>query len=325
MHICRESDEQCYKDLLSEAEKWLCVEKEIGYSCMFAGCSFRNSKHKRYINHLKNIHIGKTNLLCNYKRQCKQRFNCISALESHVKSLHLKVQPVMSSSEAAVKPSVKSNIVTGVPCKCSMSSCGERQFASVKDLKQHYNSVIHKNERRMCMFQGCSQIFEPSYQSRRHFRTKHSDSSILKPEFILVNSRIRTCDDQPLIDNPGKEDLMKESYNSLADNYASDTGIENENVSPEVDDTFDFLKMFADLLNRLCYIYMIPQTTIQVITDEFLALSIHALISRKQEVQRLLMDENIGKDVIGKVLIVLDKDRYIDAQESLNSAYSETF
>ena len=30
VHICRESDEQCYKDLLSEAEKWLCVEKEIG-------------------------------------------------------------------------------------------------------------------------------------------------------------------------------------------------------------------------------------------------------------------------------------------------------
>ena len=64
VHICREIDEQCYKDLLSEAEKWLCVEKEIGYSCMFAGCSFKNSKHKRYINHLKNIHIGKTNLLC---------------------------------------------------------------------------------------------------------------------------------------------------------------------------------------------------------------------------------------------------------------------
>ena len=33
------------------------------------------------------------------------------------------------------------------------------------------------------------------------------------------------------------------------------------------------------------------------------------------------MDENIGKDVIGKVLIVLDKDRYINAQESLNSTY----
>ena len=93
---------------------------------MFADCSFRNQKHKSYVNCLTNIHIGKTNLLCKNKRQYKQRFNCMSALESHVKYMHLKVHPGISSSETSVKTSVKTNIVTGVPCKHSMASCGER-------------------------------------------------------------------------------------------------------------------------------------------------------------------------------------------------------
>ena len=78
---------------------------------MFADCSFRNQKHKSYVNCLTNIHIGKTNLLCKNKRQYKQRFNCISALESHLKSMHLKVHPGISSCEASVKTSVKTNVV----------------------------------------------------------------------------------------------------------------------------------------------------------------------------------------------------------------------
>ena len=44
MYICRESDEQCYENLLSATEKWLCVEKEIGYACMFYSVSFTEER-----------------------------------------------------------------------------------------------------------------------------------------------------------------------------------------------------------------------------------------------------------------------------------------
>ena len=38
------SDEQCYEDLLSKTEKWLCVEKQIGYTCMFYSVSFTEER-----------------------------------------------------------------------------------------------------------------------------------------------------------------------------------------------------------------------------------------------------------------------------------------
>ena len=230
-HICRESSDQQYQDLLHETENWLCVKKETGYSCMFAGCNFKNKLHSRYVNHLKNTHFGKQNLLCNFKRKCKRRFNSVSALEEHIQSQHLNDQPVAQSDGHIKEASVR--VETGVPCKCCLTSCGERQFASIKELKLHYNSLTHKEERRPCFFEGCDVVFNPSYQSRRHFRTKHAHSSTLKPEFTLLNSRIVTCENESLMNNPGIENQADALENSQSESSFAEDTFENESFSKE--------------------------------------------------------------------------------------------
>ena len=306
VHICRESTDQRYHDLLHETENWHCVKKETGYTCMFAGCNFKNKLHSRYVNHLKNTHFVKQNLLCNFKRKCKRRFNSVSALEEHIHSQHLNDQHVAQSEGHINEASVRVNVETGVPCKCCLSSCGERQFASIKELKLHYNSLTHKQERRPCFFEGCDVVFNPSYQSRRHFRTKHAHSSTLKPEFTLLNSRIVTCENESLMNNPGRENQADAlEYSQSGSRFAEDT-FENERFSKE-DTSFDFLKAFGDFFSRLCYVHMIPQTTIQIITDEFLDLAKKSHTSRMKAIKSKLEEEFMCSKGISEVLSILKK------------------
>lgn len=326
-----------YQELLEETDGWLGLKKLAGYSCSITGCSFRGERHRDYLRHLKNNHFICQSLSCNFGKTCKQRFSSIEELEIHVQRNHLSKKKGVTQEESG------SNVTSGldfprqlknreltlsVPCRCILGNCGNQSFPNVKLLMHHYNSSIHKNDRRPCIFKGCRKIFDPGYVSRSHFYNQHRQEGqrLLKVEFTLQDNYIVHDNTMNLVHDPGLS--VKEWANTDVHCVQDDDLQLHEEASDlyncndnEGDLSDDFMKSYADFLNRMANVKMIPQTTLQLITKEFLELSILAQKCRITSVSNILNERQLSHEVVTEVIKVLEKDIVIEAIRSLDSPY----
>ena len=342
IHLLREASDdkhQFYQDLLDETNFQLRRKKEKGYTCTYTGCSYITSQHRYYITHLKNTHFLKMDYLCNFARKCKQRFSSIKLLEEHCSHVHSK-KLVSTGNLDEDGEDTRSVDVAGAsdgsgaghdlelstPCKCPLPSCGQQQFPNITKLRKHYSSSVHSEEVRPCPFLGCEKIFPRDYRTRQHFSRMHSKTSqmILKPEFVINVPRISVDNTMNFVENPGREieddnDLMEiDDNNEDFDDDTEDLGSEGMDQESSY---FMFLKAYADFLNRLAFVQMVPQSTIQIITQEYHSLCSIALKNRKDAIAKRLKFEKVPDSIIPKVLAELDNDDCLKAQEELDTNY----
>ena len=317
-HILRDEnhmDERRYLDMLEEVQRFLKMKKNKGYSCSFIGCIFKCNQHRDYLEHLKRIHFLGDRFLCNYSMCCKQRFSSLSSLESHVSSIHLRKKEG-DGQETLTK---NTNVNVSTLCKCNLMSCGKRSFGSVDDLMRHLNSKDHNDERRMCIFEGCDQEFPAGYVSRHHFNRNHKklNKMKLKPQFLIADPSISLRNvPYEMNANPGLEAL--EEQNNIEE--SGEDIVEEETSSFEAGDSkLEFLKKFADFLNKLNFGKMVPQTTIDYLLEEFTLLFSKAKDLQKQSVKKSLISSEVPESVILKIMTVMDHDKIFEAIRKLDS------
>ena len=89
---------------------------DAGYLCCIMGCRFSCDKHRMYIRHLRKNHSSLKNVLCNFKKECKQNFSSLESLIQHIRESH-------STTQASVAvPSTSSASLINIPCKCDLCS-----------------------------------------------------------------------------------------------------------------------------------------------------------------------------------------------------------
>ena len=317
-HITRESDEAHYVEMLKEVEGWLNQKVQKGFNCTFTGCLYKTNQHRYYLNHLNQIHFLSERFLCNFSQSsrsrnfCKQVFSSYSSLEDHVNAVHCK------KTNGGEKQSRKTDI--SLLCKCNLMSCGERSFGNLNDLLRHYNSKEHCEERRVCIFENCDQKFVPGYKSRQHFDLKHKKTSKmkLKPEFLITDTPISLANPQYARSNNPSLEIFPEIDDIINDEEDVD---EEEAYYETEDPEKSFFKVFADFLNRLSYVKMVPQSTIDFILEEFILLFSKAKELQKSSVKLKLNQENISESTIDQVMAVMDQDKIFEAICQFNSNF----
>ena len=83
----------------------------------------------------------------------------------------------------------------------------------------------------------------------------------------------------------------------------------------------NFQMVLCDLYNRMTTIFMIPQSTVQVIIDSFLAISVKASELRQCTLRRKLKCEDLLDSKIDQIVEVLNDDPFTVAQENLSTQY----
>ena len=321
-HILREevNEREKYERLLRETNLWLTQPKITGYPCVKTGCPFHGEQHRDYVQHLSQKHFLDATFKCNFKRECGERFSSIDELTNHVKAQHQGVGIVQDAS--LLVTSSRSPVISQ-PCKCAVNEFCSQIFPTVKKLLQHINSA-HDLETKVCCFQGCDKIMGPQYSTRHHFYKEHTKKQMLelKPEFLIETSNnISGLQDQQFEAEGGadNEDVDVEMVHEEDNLHAEETDhieIEDENNKIE-----DIMRMFSIFFSELCYMRMLAQTTIQLIVENFLEMTIKSRDLQKERVKRVLCKAEVPSNVIGQVMAILEDDVSIKAQENLNSEY----
>ena len=102
---------------------------------------------------------------------------------------------------------------------------------------------------------------------------------------------------------------------------------EDERDSEEVDDASrasekeNFLKVLCDFYNKLSHTYMIPHSTVQFISSQFLKISVKAMEEKRNEMAARLKSENINENLRDILLRDFETDNFIEAQECLTTQY----
>ena len=329
-HIIREDNSSYYKELLKEHEQVLNLMRPLGFQCCFTGCHYECQRHFQYIIHLQNSHFLDKNLLCNfsnYRKQntikCQQRFNSIEALVAHVSEVHqLKENCDSNEGNASAVHSEQRISNIGIICRCNMESCGKKTFPNLKLLMKHINSLQHLNETRTCIFDGCSTTFKPSMPGRNHFNLQHTKKNLLKlkAEHIVLNSNIVADNTIEHVANPGLEHPQEESNdddeNIGTEEIPLDENIENIDIDCERE---NFLKLFADFLNRLANVKMIAQSSVDTIVEGFLKISLKSKHLQKLKLQELFRRTTPSDDIQSEIFKIIDDDDMINAQRLLSS------
>ena len=315
-----DKDKDSYESLLIATRRQLHFgAMEKGYGCCFAGCRFIGEKHYSYVRHVKQCHPNVKDVLCNFKKQCLQRFVSVESLINHLKSSH-SAQTSASSS--------KSNLTSQVVCKCNRLICNGRQFDNTQLLMTHWN-CYHNQEIRDCIFLDCSITFDERSTSRHHFRTQHKlkNKMSLKPRHLLMMD----VPDIPVV-NPvvTSSEIATETTSDhnleefVDDHYGADQISELETLEATAGDAEGFYRLYyADFLNRMETFKHVPVSTIQEISDEYLSNTKKCLERRE-----MVLRESLGKipglqqsDIEKVVMDVIESDPFLDAQMSLNTDY----
>ena len=288
-------------------------QRRSGYLCCFSGCKFHGPKHRDYLKHLKKVHyINQDLLLCNFAKKCKEKFANIDLLTEHVVSVH---------STSTKEQDMVVDVSGAQPCRCPLVSCGQRKFSSMKDLLRHFNGQTHLLESRSCLFENCQYVVQPNSNARNHIFVQHKKANkmILKSECLLDDPELRTDGIQVM--EPG--DLMDVDPNPhLVDESMDQTECCDEVEDQNADDDFlGFTKVLADMLNRLSYHNFIPQTTIDIIIQNYLSLSNKAMEMRKLRMLKIMKEKSIPSDVIPDLMATLEYDESYEAHKLLSTTF----
>ena len=314
-----------YQSLLQETQKLLNLPTQRGYSCTYIGCFFNKPKHSDYVKHLEAHHFIDTSFLCNYRKECLARFSSIRELKSHISSVHKQQSNTDQGSSSSTRSDVSSTMSStkqlsiAQPCRCNLSSCGNKLFPNIKKLMTHYNQD-HNLEKRHCIFEGCDKFFPPQFASRNHFGQFHTKvkKTKLKNEF-LINPQ-QTGEDVLHNDNSHEALEVMDVEHEYEDNIDED--MEEEDIDEDTyEEEVNITKMVANFYNNLAYQKMIPQSTIQMIIQEFICLLKKSQEMKMKKISKMLSDENLAQNIISKVQNICENDEIISAHHKLDSSW----
>ena len=322
------TNREYYASLLQSSLERLNLKsrREQGYRCFLSGCFFSGRRHREYINHLVKAHSNREKFTCNFKMECKRIFRSVDDLEDHVKTHHCN--------QAASQVLAIGYSAMFISCKCTLISCGQKQFESIRELVAHINND-HKMQPRECIFRDCPQIFKAGSVSRNHFLLKHlkCNQVTLKNNHIVQNRSGKEytnngfCDVTMDSHVTNDQNLNIEAVTLSTDDRDLDF---NEEYVMEIDveedcenDELLFKMDFCDFLNRLVNEKYLPMSTVNSIAREYLSLAIKAQKRIKRVLQSSLernasFDLNMTDTIIHDVL---DEDPFVKAQEELLTEY----
>ena len=322
-HILKEDDSDYYQRLLKETRDLLNIPKERGYRCSLVGCTFSALGHRNYIRHLSEVHQTMHKFTCNFKNACRINVSTIELLVEHLRHNHSVVRNRRESILPTHIDAVQIN------CRCNLLSYGEQQFSSVALLMRHINN-FHAKEPRSCIFEDCDSKFSENSISRHHFRNKHvnlgktklKNKHLMNPELGL--SVQDACDDHNK--NPGEENLEYDEVNEELYEAEDFVFIENSNLdqtgSEEIGE--NFLKAYANFINKLGHFKFIPLKTVQSISSEFLEQSLKSMRLREIKLRASLRNANLQENDINAIVEdVLMNDDMLNAQKELNTTYKQ--
>ena len=235
---------------------------QTGYSCCLAGCLYRTGRHRYYLRHLKQSHANASNVSCQFGLQCGRAFSSVDLLFDHFEQVHQKTCRTVPGAPAPAE----------VPCKCSVIKCSGREFTNTRNLMLHLRKD-HVGETIKCIFVDCEKQLDNSESLRKHFYVKHIKLNHLNLKDVhKVHPKAIIHDDEDLCTNTCDElaiDVDMEEHITIDEELEEYGG---ETMDEAVDENLDkyFMMSFCDFLNRLSNFQFVPQSTIQIIANEYL-------------------------------------------------------
>ena len=332
-NISKESggDDVCLDNLKKETEKMLTFYKQkvdsAKYKCCLVGCMFHCNRHRSYVRHLKRSHSRESNLVCHYSHTCVATFSTLELLHQHVQDVH--AAPSMRSQVLAGQPGQQ--VLAALCCRCPHTKCLGYEFGNTRLLMLHMiNEHSKKGDVVTCIFENCFKHFNTSGGLRSHFKRKHVSMGLiqLKPE-NMINQRNFQMTDVP---DKDMEDIGDDFVEIDPHDYDAEESDIEENVAEEIntsqtavegseDDQEIFLMAYCDFLNRLSNFHFIPQSTIQMIAEEYIKNYMKSNESKEEIIRKSLIEiPGISEADIKKVLNnIKDQDKFLEAQNLLNT------
>ena len=315
-NILEEDQNIYFQRLLEETERFCNLKKTQGYSCCLTGCLYRTYGHRQYIKHLQKVHFNHTRLVCKYMNKCMREFTSMQLMIQHIKQSH---------SSAPVPPIVvECTESVAVACKCDMISCGGKKFNSVKHLMTHINTD-HMKDHRVCIFEECEQKFANNAESRHHFSKRHIklNKTKLKSRHLVnpeQNSDIGVSGLQLDSEEIQYPDMYTEEDLSLLECSIDSDSDAAEDVNNCEDK--NFLKAYADFLNRMCYEKHVSLTTMNLIASDFSYQLKKSTEMTERKLRTSLTNLNLPPTVTDKIVAdTFGDNELLKAQQELNTGY----
>ena len=310
-----------YEEILRNSEGHL---KEIeskksdrSYSCQVSGCPFKNNTYREFLRHLRKYHSGLNQLRCNFQKVCPRIFANIEQLENHYKSAHTR------ESRNFIENSPRLLARTAeIRCQCSFAGCRGKEFHNIAGLTNHIN-VVHKKDRRLCIFAGCKRNFKPNVDSRHHFRDHcNKGNSDLKEKNLL---KVGGVDESSLThqNNAGDLDVFEE----VEEVEEAQNDLENDGYDSEEEDSFEqalehALFSYAQFLNEIGNVDCIPSKTVTKISSQYYKLAKMSQTFREKYLLKMMKRKFPGIDFKELEAVhrdLIDRDPFMKAQELLGS------
>ena len=315
--------------LRKETEKLLLYHNErvlrTNYKCSLVGCLYECRRHREYLRHIQRVHSQESYIKCQYGLKCKSVFSTLQLLKDHISHSHLSRQ----TSDNQLSPCS----MLDTRCKCSISKCGGAQFSSLKVLMLHLQNYHVKNGDIVhCIFENCSSRYDNAASLRNHFFKKHN-----KPQLRNLKSNNKVCDDSSiratvdedddLIDIPTVSSEVVEPTMQADESHIDYAGEdllshESEEEQDNIDDVF--MMAYCDFMNRLLNFQFIPQSSIQLISEEYLKNYLKSNESKAMILRSSLLKNipSISESDIEKIVKeVGESDAFLHSQQRLDSGY----
>ena len=310
-----------------EAEEFLKFHNEKlaseNFKCTLAGCLFECNRHREYVRHLQRVHPRESNLCCQFGLACRKAFSNLELLKDHISKAH------QNKSSTLAEPSPAGAV--DVPCRCSIAKCGGAQFSNLKTLMLHLRNYHAKAEEMVsCIFEDCSSKYDKATTLRNHFNKVH----IKAGKFNLKKANTVLSQEVSIMQVDQSQDLNDAFLDDGVEAQDQFLGVEVDAEEERDEDMEDdaepevigevFMMAYCDFLNRLTNYQFIPQSSVQLISEEYLKNYLKA-----NEVKTSVLRSSLLKNVPGisevdiiKVLEdVAENDAFLKAQRSLDSEY----
>ena len=335
-YISRESghDNLYLGTLQKDTEKILAFYKQKAgtekFKCCLVGCMFQCSRHRNYVRHLQRSHSRECNLVCQYSRTCVATFSTLELLHQHVQDVHAASRQ-KNPEVLAVQPGHGQQVLADICCKCPHSKCLGYEFANTRLLMLHMrNEHSKKGDMVTCIFENCFKQYNNADSLTSHFKLKHLSKGLAQFKSVLLINQTDlqitdvpdivmedTGDDSDQMDTNDYDAEKSDAEGSEAEeSNTSQTAIEGSEEDQEI-----FLMAYCDFLNRLSNFHFIPQSTIQMISEEYLKNYLKSNESQEEIILKSLSEiPGISEADINKVLNTIEEqDKFLEAQNLLNT------
>ena len=242
----------------NEIKAYEAIKKKSGssYDCSFPGCPFRCIHHRKYLQHLDNVHHNsKSRVVCQFRHECNRDFPTVQMLKVHVKKDHERRE-----SSVAIKQNQLVQEITTL--KCGEKSCNFQSVSNLSALKKHLFTHTDKKEETRCIF--CDYKTNTTGTLKSHLSRKHRIQTInlLSSKLVLSGNADET--EEPQLEFSDENIIHEESVD---DDISED--VEGADETEELFNPEDvFVKALAITINTWMNISGIAYSTVNLIVKE---------------------------------------------------------